>query len=96
MLPVLFSVVVVDLIGFGIVIPVLPFYARAYGASGLELGALLTSYAAMQFVFAPIWGRLSDRIGRRPVMLITIAGTAGSLALLGLGGLVLVRRGRRS
>lgn len=83
-LPLLFSVVVIDLIGFGIVIPILPFYARAYGANGLVLGALLTSYAAMQLVCAPLWGRLSDRIGRRPVMLCTIAGTALSLALLGL------------
>ncbi len=82
-LPILFSVVVVDLIGFGIVLPILPFYARTYGASGSALGLLLTSYAAMQFVCAPLWGRLSDRIGRRPVMLFTIAGTG--LALLGLG-----------
>ncbi len=80
----LFSIVVVDLIGFGIVIPVLPFYAEAYGASATVLGMLLTSYAIMQFAFAPLWGRLSDRIGRRPVLLVTIAGTALSLLLLGL------------
>ncbi|MFQ5513237.1 MAG: MFS transporter [Myxococcota bacterium] len=83
-LPVLFSVVVLDLIGFGIVLPVLPFYARAYGAGGFELGALLTSFAAFQFLCAPFWGRLSDRIGRRPVMIITIAGTGLSLLWLGL------------
>lgn len=83
-LPVLFSVVIIDLIGFGIVIPVLPFYARTYGASGFVLGGLLTSYAAMQFVFAPLWGRLSDRIGRRPVMLFTLAGVGVSLLALGL------------
>jgi DHA1 family tetracycline resistance protein-like MFS transporter len=83
-LPILFSVVVVDLIGFGIVLPILPFYADAYGANATVLGLLLTCYAAMQFVFAPIWGRLSDRIGRRPVMLITIAGTGAALLLLGL------------
>jgi MFS family permease len=81
---VLFSVVVIDLIGFGIVVPILPFYARTYGASGLALGALLTSYAAMQLMCAPLWGRLSDRVGRRPVMLITIAGTGVSLLGLGL------------
>jgi MFS family permease len=80
---VLFSVVIVDLVGFGIVMPVLPFYAREFGASGTALGLLFTAYAAAQFLCAPLWGRLSDRVGRRRVMLFTIAGTA--LALLGLG-----------
>jgi MFS family permease len=83
-LAVLFSVIVVDLIGFGIVVPILPFWAELYGANGLWLGVLLGSHAAMQFLFSPAWGRLSDRIGRRPVMLITIAGTAISLLFLGL------------
>ncbi len=82
-LPVLFSVIVVDLIGFGIVVPILPFWAERFGADGRTLGLLLASHAAMQLVGAPIWGRLSDRIGRRPVMLITIAGTAVALLLLG-------------
>jgi len=63
--------------------PVLPFYAREFGASGTTLGFLFTVYAAAQFLCAPAWGRLSDRIGRRRVMLMTIAGT--TLALLGLG-----------
>jgi MFS family permease len=80
---VLFAVVVVDLIGFGIVMPVLPFWARELGADATTLGLLQSSYAAAQLVFAPVWGRLSDRFGRRPVLLATIAGTA--LALLGLG-----------
>ena len=83
-LPILFSVVVVDLIGFGIVIPVLPFYAESFGASASVLGLLLAAYAAMQFLLAPVWGRLSDRIGRRPVLLATIAGTSGGLLVLGL------------
>ncbi len=83
-LPLLFSVVVVDLIGFGVVLPVLPFYAESYGASASVLGLLLTVHAAMQLVFAPIWGRLSDRVGRRPVMLATMAGTGASLLWLGL------------
>ena len=81
---VLFSVVVVDLIGFGIVVPILPFWAERFGATGLWLGVLLASHAAAQFSFAPVWGRLSDRIGRRPVMLVTIAGTSVALAFLGL------------
>ena len=79
----LFSVVIIDLIGFGIMMPVLPFYAREFGASATTLGFLFTIFAAAQFLCAPAWGRLSDRIGRRRVMLLTIAGTA--LALLGLG-----------
>jgi DHA1 family tetracycline resistance protein-like MFS transporter len=88
-LRVLFGVVIVDLIGFGIVVPVLPFYADRYGANGTVLGVIIAAYAAAQFVCAPIWGRLSDRIGRRPVMLMTIAGTALSLLFLGLADSVL-------
>jgi MFS transporter, DHA1 family, tetracycline resistance protein len=76
--------VIVDLIGFGIVMPVLPFYAKEFGASATVLGLLLMCHAAAQFVFAPLWGRLSDRIGRRPVLLMTVAGTALSLLALGL------------
>ncbi len=83
-LTVLFSVIVVDLIGFGIVVPILPFWSERFGANGLLLGVLVASHAAMQFIFSPSWGRLSDRIGRRPVMLITIGGTALSLLFLGL------------
>lgn len=75
---------IVDLIGFGIVMPVLPFYAREFGVNASLLGLLMTVYAAAQFVFAPLWGRLSDRIGRRPVLLATITGTASSLLALGL------------
>ena len=83
-LPVVLGVVIVDLIGFGIVMPILPFLAREYGASATRLGLMLSGYAAAQLVFAPIWGRLSDRLGRRPVLLATVAGTALSLLLLGL------------
>lgn len=83
MLP-LFLVIVIDLIGFGMMIPILPFYARDYGASGTMLGLILTSYAAMQFVAAPFWGRLSDRIGRRSVLALTMLGVGGSLIIVGL------------
>lgn len=74
---------VVDLIGFGIVVPVLPFLVKEQGASATQLGLIAMGYAAAQFVCAPLWGRLSDRIGRRHVLLFTIAGTAVSLAALG-------------
>ena len=83
-LAILFSVVVLDLIGFGVVIPILPFYAKEYGANGLILGCLLTSYAAMQFLFSPFWGKLSDRIGRKKVLLFTMVGSVLGLTVLGL------------
>lgn len=82
-LVVLFAVVIVDLVGFGVVMPVLPFWALEFGADAGSFGLLASSYAAAQFVFAPLWGRLSDRVGRRPVLLGTIAGTA--LAMLAVG-----------
>ena len=69
---VLFLTVFIDLIGFGMVIPFLAYYAREYGASGMTVGAVVGIYSIMQFFFAPVWGRLSDRIGRRPVILISL------------------------
>jgi MFS family permease len=83
-LAVLFSIVVIDLVGFGIVVPVLPYLVVEFGANAAELGLLVACYAGMQFVFAPIWGRLSDRVGRRPVMLVTIAGAGAALLMAGL------------
>ncbi len=80
----LFAVIIIDLIGFGIVVPILPYYAKSFDTSPLVLGLLLAVYPAFQFVFSPIWGRLSDRVGRKPVMLATVLGSAGALALLGL------------
>jgi MFS transporter, DHA1 family, tetracycline resistance protein len=88
-LPILFSVIIVDLIGFGIVIPILPAYTKDLGASAGILGILLATHAALQFIFSPIWGRASDRFGRRPIMLITIAGTCGALLMLGLAESIL-------
>jgi DHA1 family tetracycline resistance protein-like MFS transporter len=78
---VLFLTVFIDLIGFGMVIPFLPFYAREYGASGIAVGAVVGIYSIMQFFFAPIWGRLSDRIGRRPVLLISLTASLSGYAL---------------
>ncbi len=78
---VVFLTVLIDLLGFGIVIPLLPIYSKAYGASELELGILFASFSAMQFVFAPFWGRLSDRVGRRPVLVGGLLGTSASYVL---------------
>lgn len=70
-----------DLLGFGLVIPLLPFFAKDLGANGFEIGLLMTAYSGMQFLFSPIWGRLSDRVGRRPVLLISIAANAIAMLL---------------
>lgn len=77
-----------DLIGFGIVLPLLPRYARDFGASGTTIGLLVASFSLAQLVMAPIMGRLSDRIGRRPVLLISLFGTALGSLLTGLAGSV--------
>ncbi len=79
-----FLTVVVDLIGFGIVLPLLPRYAERYQASPGEIGALMASFSAMQFFFAPVWGRISDRFGRRPVLLVGLAGSVVFYSLFGL------------
>lgn len=83
-LAVLFLTVFIDLIGFGMVIPFLSFYAREYGASGVVVGAVVGVYSIMQFFFAPIWGRLSDRIGRRPVILISLTASCIGYFLFGI------------
>jgi len=81
---VIFITVFIDLLGFGIIIPLLPFYAEHFGASALLVGLLSTSFSLAQFVFAPFWGRLSDRIGRRPVILIGLLGSCLSYAFFAL------------
>ena len=82
-MPILFLIVVIDLIGFGVIIPLLPFYAEYYQATPFQIGLLMASYSASQFLAAAFWGRLSDRIGRRPVLLISIAGSAVAYTWLG-------------
>jgi MFS family permease len=74
MLGTIFFTVFIDLLGFGIVLPLSPFYAEGFGASAFQIGLLMASYSMMQFFFAPIWGRVSDRIGRRPILLMSIFG----------------------
>jgi DHA1 family multidrug resistance protein-like MFS transporter len=81
---ILFISLVIVMLGFGIVVPILPFYVEHFGASGQALGFLMAIYSIMQFIFAPVWGKLSDRIGRKPVLLIGLAGYALSFALMGL------------
>jgi MFS transporter, DHA1 family, tetracycline resistance protein len=73
-LRILFLTVFIDLMGFGIVVPILAFVSKEYGASGMTLGLILGSFSLMQFLFSPLWGRLSDRIGRRPVLMISLFG----------------------
>src|SRR5499427_7860973 len=82
---VIFITVFIDLIGFGIVIPVLPFYAEGtkFGATPSQVGLLFASYSVMQLVFAPVLGRLSDKYGRRPVLLASLLGTALGFLILG-------------
>jgi MFS family permease len=77
-LAVLFLTVFLDLLGFGMVIPILPLYAEKLHASDLQTGFLLAIYSIMQLFFSPIWGRLSDARGRRPVLLVSILGSCGS------------------
>jgi DHA1 family tetracycline resistance protein-like MFS transporter len=79
-----FLVVFIDLLGFGIVIPLLPVYSEMYRADPWVVGALMASFSAMQFVFAPFWGRLSDRIGRKPVLVGGLVGTAGAYVVFAL------------
>lgn len=79
---IVFLIVFLDLVGFGMFITLSPFLARHFQANELELGLLMASYSVMQFLFAPFWGRLSDRYGRRPILLMSLAG--GCLSYLGL------------
>ena len=78
---ILFLTVFIHLLGFGIIIPLLPYYAETYGARALVIGLLTTSFSFCQFLFAPVWGRLSDRVGRRPVLI-------GSLLVTGVSYLI--------
>jgi DHA1 family tetracycline resistance protein-like MFS transporter len=92
---IVFLVVFIDLLGFGIVLPLLPLIGDMYlndlipggkdaKLGGAILGLLMSSFSAMQFIFAPIWGRLSDRIGRRPILLLGLAGSVAFYALFGV------------
>ncbi|HTD47018.1 MAG TPA: MFS transporter [bacterium] len=83
-LAVLFLAVFIAMMGFGVVLPVLQFYAREVGATPFQIGLLATSYAVMQFLFAPLWGAASDRIGRKPIFVLGLLGYAVSFVIFGL------------
>ena len=80
-LGVIFLTVFIDLIGFGIIIPLSPYLARHFDATPLQVGLLMSVYSLMQFIFSPIWGRISDRMGRRPIILMSLLGS--TLSYLG-------------
>src|SRR5208283_5973765 len=90
---VIFLTVFIDLVGFGIVVPLVPLYGKhlvpdcvqAVWAQGLVIGVIVAAFSAMQFLFSPVWGRLSDRHGRRPILLISTAGAAMSYVLFAIG-----------
>lgn len=73
----------IDILGFGIVIPVLPLYAEHFGATAFQIGWLVGIFSLAQFFFSPVWGRISDRVGRKPVLLIGLVGTVVGYLLMG-------------
>ncbi len=93
---VIFLTVFIDLVGFGIVVPLVPIYGqhlvpdviKTQWAQGLAIGVIIASFSAMQFIFSPIWGRLSDRYGRRPILLVSTAGAAISYVLFAVGAIL--------
>src|SRR5438552_4866091 len=82
-MPILFLIAFVDLVGFGLIIPLLPFYGERFGASPQQVTILMAIYSLMAMLAAPLWGRLSDRIGRRPVLMASML--AAALAYLWFG-----------
>lgn len=84
----IWTTVALDLVGFGIILPVLPLYAERFGARPATVGLLLASFSIAQLLFAPVWGSVSDRIGRKPVLVLSLVGTALGSLLTGLAGSV--------
>jgi MFS transporter, DHA1 family, tetracycline resistance protein len=80
----------IDILGFGIVIPVLPLYAEHFGATAVQIGALVGIFSLAQFFFAPVWGKVSDRVGRKPVLLLGLIGTVVGYLLMGMAHTVLM------
>lgn len=82
----IFLTILIDMIGFGIVIPVLPRYAETFNATAVQNGLLVAAFSFAQFLAAPLWGGLSDRVGRKPVLFVSIIGTAVGFLLMGFAG----------
>ncbi len=85
----LFFTVFIDLLGFGLIIPVMPTYAQQFHASDFQVGLLVASYSFAQFIFTPFWGRLSDKVGRRPVLLISLTASAVGYLIWGFSNSLL-------
>ncbi|MCP4169031.1 MAG: TCR/Tet family MFS transporter [Chloroflexi bacterium] len=81
---ILFFTLIVIMLGLGIIIPILPFYIDRFGAGGKEMGFLMSSFAITQFLFAPFWGQLSERVGRKPILMIGILGNGIAMLMFGL------------
>lgn len=86
----IFLTVFIDILGFGIVIPVLPLYAEHFGATPMQIGWLVGIFSLSQFFLAPVWGKISDRIGRKPVLLFGVVGTIIGYAVMGHATTVLL------
>ena len=95
-LVIVFVTVFIDLLGFGITFLLLPFYAPSFGASALTIGLLGTSFSLMQFVFSPVWGRWSDKIGRKPIILVGLLGSCLSYVTMALAGSLVLLSSRAS
>ncbi|KAA3653291.1 MAG: MFS transporter [Calditrichaeota bacterium] len=81
---IIFITIFIDLVGFGIILPILPFYAETFGANATQIGLLSASFSLMQFIFSPFWGRLSDRFGRRPIIIMSLFFSSISLVFFGM------------
>jgi DHA1 family tetracycline resistance protein-like MFS transporter len=91
----IWTVVAIDLVGFGIVLPILPLYAKRFHTTSFQATLLVAAFSAASFVCSPLWGRVSDRFGRKPILLVSLAGTAVGSLVTGLaGGLALLLVGR--
>jgi multidrug resistance protein len=83
---IIFLTIFIDMVGFGIVIPVLPLYAEHFGASAVQNGLLVAAFSFAQFFASPVWGKISDRVGRKPVLFVSLLGTAIGFVFMGLAG----------
>src|SRR6195952_1285201 len=87
---IIFLTIFVNLVGFGIIIPLLPFYAETFGASPLVIGLLFAVFSVAQLIASPILGDLSDRYGRRPVLIFSLIGTVVSFVMMAMAHTILM------